>query len=308
MSSQSLQFDRSLLYDRIQPYKTRPVEPTTARVRPVPQPITSVAATPTASVAPTVAPKVMQKSVVASPQVIASTSQERIDFAERAAAWKLDKQPRAKKRLALSNNLLMAMATLLFVVGIGVSINSFRIDRVATATVSAQAANGPLDVDEAKPTDLDSYTVAADAPRIIEIPKLNTKARVLRVGLDKQDTLMAPGNVHDAGWYTGSVKPGEASGATVIDGHVSGPTQPGVFANLKKLTAGDVITIERGDKSKVTYKVVKTEQRNVADVNMYDVIQPISSKHGLNIISCGGSFNRKTNSFEQRVVVYAEQV
>lgn len=311
MSTQSIQFDRSLLYDRIQPYKRRPVQSVSRR-----SPVVQTAAAPTAPmqtilsnsyVAPVeVLPQ--EAPLQASPASIISTTAERIDFAKRAEAWKLEKQPTKQQKVTVSNRMLMAMATFLFVVGIAVSINSFRIDRVATATVSAQAASGPLDVDEAKPNNLDSYSVAPDAPRIIEIPKLNAKARVMRVGLDKQDTLLAPNNVHDAGWYTGSAKPGEASGATVIDGHISGPTQPGVFVNLKKLQAGDIISIERGDKTKITYKVIKTEQHDVADVNMYEVMQSVTAKHGLNIISCGGAFNRKMNSFEQRIIVYAEQV
>ena len=57
--------------------------------------------------------------------------------------------------------------------------------------------------------------------------------------------MQAPINVFDAGWYTGSVRPGQ-KGASIIVGHVSGPTRHGIFEKLSQLKNGDSITIGNG--------------------------------------------------------------
>src|SRR5581483_6561980 len=85
--------------------------------------------------------------------------------------------------------------------------------------------------------DISSYQVAPDLARYIQIPKLNVFARVMQVGLTSNGAIGVPNNVYDTAWYSGSAKPG-ATGATVIDGHVSGWATKGVFYHLANLLPG----------------------------------------------------------------------
>ncbi len=329
MNPQSLQLDSSLLSARMRDFSRRPVESPTTRKIVQPQvraPLSDVSQIAIHSTA--AKPKqVIDSSFVQTPEITfanepATTSEsiheaasilkpEPINYIQRSIEWNQEhhkaKQPLAAKGKVV-NGLLISMAAVVFIVGTFASINSFRVDRQLSAAKAITNAVSSTDPTEAKPSsdDLEAYSVAPDMPRFISIPKLNVKARILQVGLDKTDTLRAPSNVHDAGWFTGSAKPGSTSGAAVIDGHVSGPTQHGIFYDAKKLTKGDTIEIEKGDGTKVTYRVVSAETKNTTDIDMAQATESVESgKHGLNIISCAGKYNKTTKQYEQRIVVYA---
>ena len=178
--------------------------------------------------------------------------------------------------------------------------------QVASATTTAPAPT----VDEAKPPSnwLSSYAVAPDAPRIITIPSQNVKARVTKQGMAADGSLQAPKNIHDTGWYENSSKPGQG-GAVLIDGHATGPTAAGVFDNINKLQPGDTITIERGDGVVLTYAVTKTETVPSGSVNMKSLLLPVTKgTKGLNLISCTGAYDAKTNTYADRVLVFATQI
>lgn len=176
--------------------------------------------------------------------------------------------------------------------------------QVASATTAPESK-----VDESKPpTDwLKNYVVAPDLPRIITIPSQNAAARVTRQGMAADGTLQTPKNIYDTGWYEGSSKPGQG-GAVLIDGHATGPTASGVFDNLDKLTPGQAITIERGDGHVLTYIVKETKIMPAQSVNMAQLLLPYQpGAKGLNLISCTGDYDAKTNTYADRVIVFAVQ-
>ena len=156
-----------------------------------------------------------------------------------------------------------------------------------------------------EPSAFDSYTVAADLPRYIFIPKLSVQAIVKPLGLTTTGELATPDNVYDTGWYKKSSLPGQP-GVTVIDGHVSSWTTNGVFYGLQSLRAGDTIQVERGDGATINYSVVKKQFYAYQQVDMSAVLSPIdANKPGLNLITCAGTVTKGTNDFNQRVVIFA---
>lgn len=64
----------------------------------------------------------------------------------------------------------------------------------------------------------------------------------------------------EAGQYVGTAQPGRPGNA-VIGGHVSRRGSPGVFAQLPKVVAGDVVEVFRGDQ---VFRYSVTEIRVVA--------------------------------------------
>lgn len=219
-----------------------------------------------------------------------------------------------KRAIGLSTAALWSMAGIIFLAGIVVSLVSLRTNHTARAQV-AQLANKNAGDDEENevpsedpPKDsLNNYQVASDLPRFISIPKYNVKSRVLRMGVKSNNELKAPNNIFDSGWYDGSAKPGE-KGAVLIDGHVRGPTKPGVFYNLKNLSTGDVIEITRGDGQIIKYKAVKSKLYTASQTDMVAALKPIEGERGLNLITCAGKFNREQNNYEDRLVVFAVQI
>lgn len=213
---------------------------------------------------------------------------------------------------------LTGMAVVVFVVGLMVSFQSAQTNhqnaaKVAALSKSEDQAGGTAggsvpSTTKPSASAVSNYVVAPDLPRYIRIPKLGVNARVMQTGVKSDGSLGTPGNVYDTAWYTGSAKPGQP-GAMLIDGHVSSWTTHGVFYGLKRLVAGDIITVQRGDGQVFTYKVVKTQVYPDTGVDMQAAVTPITpGKPGLNLITCTGSVKPGTSEFNQRIIVFAEQI
>ncbi len=224
----------------------------------------------------------------------------------------------AKKRRKLAKpfgqRLLVAMASMVFMAGMAVAVLQLRTNKEVISQVRQNNAVAGIATEEAVSEEEPTYAALANhqvdptAPRYVSIPSQKVFARVQRQGLDKTGALKAPGNVFNAGWYENSSKPGEA-GATLLDGHVAGPTKRGVFYAIKNLKAGDLIGIERGDGKKFNYKVVKTVISNAAATDMTSALLPVTAgTAGLNLMTCTGQYDHKTGEYDQRVIVFAQQV
>jgi LPXTG-site transpeptidase (sortase) family protein len=208
---------------------------------------------------------------------------------------------------------LYALAALVFVACVGIGIYGWLLNGQAYQQVQKlqhqAAANDGQTADQVPVEDkpkTDTYQVAADLPKILSIDKLGVTARIKPLGVDKDNALLSPANIYDVGWYNASSKPGDTKGAMLIDGHVSGPTQHGVFYNIKQLTPGDKITVERGDGTIFTFKVVGKDQVDVDKVDMAKALRSADpSTLGLTLITCGGKFDVAANHYLQRVVIYA---
>lgn len=227
----------------------------------------------------------------------------------------------AKRRRSFKKGLLPALAVALFVFGAGVGVYGLRSNHKVEAQVqhlaqqqsTDQAASGSAETgsgtvpSETPANNLAGYKVAATAPRIIRIDSIGVAARVLRTGVNTKNQLGAPANIFDTAWYDGSARPGEA-GAVLIDGHVSGPTQNGVFYKLKQLKKGSKITLERGDGKIFSYTVVDMRVYDADKVDMAAALTPITpGKPGLNLITCTGKVASSGTDFVQRLVVFTTQ-
>ena len=152
------------------------------------------------------------------------------------------------------------------------------------------------ELDETVPTEAEvrEYVVAADRPRYLSIEKLGIgNSRVLPVSINAKGELGTPNNIFDVGWYEASGKPG-GGGTLLIDGHNGGPHVHGVFKDLPLLTAGDIITIERGDGAIFRYAVVENVEvpLDEADVYMATAMRsPESGKESVTLISCTGEWS-----------------
>lgn len=154
-----------------------------------------------------------------------------------------------------------------------------------------------------------SHEVAPDLPKYISIPAIQiNKVRVFGLGITDTRKPASPDNIFDAGWYKDSAKPGQ-SGAAFIYGHVSSWEADGAFHDLKKLKAGDSVTIIRGDNTELTYKVNSLETYPANSVPMNRVLSPaIAGQQGLNLMTCAGEVIKNTNDFTERLVVYTTRV
>lgn len=223
------------------------------------------------------------------------------------------KKYRPKHRRPLMPTLLSGLAVVLFTAGVFVVFNSLKADHTVKAQdrqLSKQTdsnANSSAPSEDDPPTNVDLYNVAPDMPKLLTIEKIGVNARIRRLGVDSNSMPKAPANIFDVGWYDGSAKPGE-NGTVVLDGHVSGATKRGVFYSLGSLKNGDKVQLERGDGKKFNYTVTGTQVYDNDKVDMAKVMaSSVPGKPALNFMTFTGRFNVRTNSFEQRVVVFTVQ-
>lgn len=216
-----------------------------------------------------------------------------------------------------------AMAVAVLAISSYVMVDTIRTNNQLTSQASANEngagqsnaadARAQEGSDKTKPSaqSLGKYVVSSDLPRALYISKLNIAARVLPMSVNADGSVQAPVNIYDSGWYNGSVKPGEV-GAVFIDGHSSGSTHEGLFGNLGNLAEGDTLQLEKGNGTKLTYKVVHTETIDLEAVDMKKVLLPYGNTlRGLNLMTCAGQWvnEGKTDAtLNKRTIVFTAQV
>lgn len=168
---------------------------------------------------------------------------------------------------------------------------------IISATIDKPSEKNPGKVTE-------DYKVPNDQPRVIDIPSLGVNAYVQRVGIDQHNTMVAPTSIFFAGWYVGSVPPGE-KGVSIIDGHSTGQYEDGIFRHLTNLVKGDTIRIEMGDSSWREFIVNSTNTYSVEESSKALFIDEPSIDRELHLITCDGIFDKNTQTYDKRLIVTA---
>ncbi len=155
-------------------------------------------------------------------------------------------------------------------------------------------------------SEIQTYSVPANQPKYLIVPKLNINSMINPVGLKNTNYLAAPSNIYNIGWWQQSSVPGE-TGAVVLDGFTTNGTIGGVLSSLSKLKVGDTFTVQTGNNAKINYNVVQISSFGKNNLSMEQAITPYNlSKPGLNIITCSGQTSTCPSSVYDSVV-YAEQ-
>jgi len=161
----------------------------------------------------------------------------------------------------------------------------------------------PVPVVDGKPP----FTYLPTQPAIISIPQINVKGYIQQVGVNTAGAVGVPSNIHLAGWFTSSVLPG-AKGLSVLDGHVSGRYSDGIFKHLASVKINSIIEIEFGNKSTQKFSVVEIKKLPESESATYLFTHRPEIAAQLNLITCGGKFNSKTQTYDDRVIIVAKLI
>jgi hypothetical protein len=140
-------------------------------------------------------------------------------------------------------------------------------------------------------------------PVSLVIPAIGVRTRLVDLGVTKGGMLQVPPTTSEAGWYTGSPRPG-AIGSSVIVGHVDSYSGPGVFFRLGLLRPSERIYVRRADGSLAVFRVASVHTYLKSRFPTAAVYGPEPGPQ-LRLITCGGTFNRDLRSYLSNVVVYA---
>jgi len=139
-------------------------------------------------------------------------------------------------------------------------------------------------------------------PRRLVIDTIGIAADVETVGLGADGTLSTPTDVANVGWYSGSSRPGD-KGPAVIVGHLDSVDGPAVFARLAELEVGDVVTVEDGGETALSF-AVSAVTRHPKKSFPSDTVYGGSPDAELHLITCGGTYDRDSG-YADNVVVLA---
>lgn len=154
-----------------------------------------------------------------------------------------------------------------------------------------------------------AYQVDPDKPRYLRIPTQSVYSRIKELGLTTDGAVDAPWNVHDTGWYNGSIKPGSKNGVSLILGHTSGYSMPGVFKSIGEMKKDDIVEVERGDGEVVKYIVDKVEEYELDKIDMRKILYEVEKgTHSLRLMTCSGQYDSLNREYLSRTVVYTTEI
>ena|SRR5579884_877821 len=141
------------------------------------------------------------------------------------------------------------------------------------------------------------------ADRLV-IPAIKVDAKIEAVGALPDGTMDTPhqDQWNDVGLYAPGTQPGE-KGRAVIDGHLDSDKDTAVFWNLDKLKPGDLVQVQRTDGSVLDFTVVRLQSYPDQSFPMDEVFGD-SDEEDLNVITCDGVFDRQSQEYNNRLVVY----
>ena len=201
--------------------------------------------------------------------------------------------------------LVVLVIALLGVSGLILSRHNTKAEEVKRNAVITYSPDVP---DENKP-DKASYKWYGQPndPKYIAMPSIGAEGFLQKVGVDQHKQVATPGNIFMAGWFVDTVRPGQ-QGLSIIDGHVNGIENAGIFKNLLKLKKGDAYSVEFGNGDKVDFKVKEVKEVPTAEAASILFSQDPEVTNQLNLITCGGKYDQKTRQYQNRVIVVSEKI
>jgi LPXTG-site transpeptidase (sortase) family protein len=149
--------------------------------------------------------------------------------------------------------------------------------------------------------------VSRSVPTRIKIPVIGVDAPVVNVGVQGRTVGVPPlENRNVAGWFTGTVTPGQ-DGPALLDGHVNTTAGPSVFFSLKNLKPGDRVFVYRHDGSRITFRVTWIQVVSKTAFP-WDAVLRTTPGPTLRLVTCGGPFNYSTGHYTDNLIVYADGV
>lgn len=200
---------------------------------------------------------------------------------------------------------MLAALGLISVAAIGL-VQRFDATHGEAAPLDNHVVTTTGDPDETPPDPACLKDVPATQPKRISLPSIDVTGCMQRVGIDDAYRIATPSNLHVAGWFVDSPLPGTASGdVSIVVGHQTGRYVGGIFDHLGDVSDDDVLTIEMGDGSERTFRVIDVATHPAAETMPAVYADASATGATLALITCSGPFDRASDQRRDRLVVLA---
>jgi len=152
--------------------------------------------------------------------------------------------------------------------------------------------------------------LATSAPRTIEIPAIEVRSDVQRLGITPDGTMEVPEpgpRYDDVGWYRHSPTPGSL-GPAVLVGHVdSAANGPSVFYRLGSLRRNDKVRVTRADGTVAVFAVDSVRRFRKSQFPTR-LVYGNTDHAALRLITCGGPIEADSGHYRDNIVVLASLI
>lgn len=143
-------------------------------------------------------------------------------------------------------------------------------------------------------------------PLRLKIPSIAVDAMIEKVTVAADGSMGVPKDILNVGWYGPGTRPGDI-GSAVIDGHVNwfhGATA--VFVDLHKVKVGDSMTVEDSEGAVVSF-VIRNIKTLDAAADSTNVFTSSDGKAHLNLVTCSGAWDKRSQQYVTRLVIFADK-
>lgn len=178
----------------------------------------------------------------------------------------------------------------------------------SAAHPAASPTRGTAQPQPVTPPTSPTPVVTPATPVRVSIPSLHEAAPVTPVSLNPTNSLVVPSDPRVIGWWQASALAGSRIGTIVLDGHVDTAHQGlGTLFNLQDIKAGASIILSSATGHQYTYQVTARRVLSKSHDLPTDLFSP-TAPGTLVVITCGGPFNRATQSYLDNIAVLARPV
>jgi sortase (surface protein transpeptidase) len=143
-------------------------------------------------------------------------------------------------------------------------------------------------------------------PVHIQIPSIGVSASVGVLGLNHDGSVQVPTDFEVPGWYKYGPAPGQ-KGSAVILGHVDSYKGPAVFFLVKDLKIGSRVNVTLANHTIVRFKVIGVREYSKGHFPSR-LVYGNRSYSALQLVTCGGVFDRATGHYESNIVAFTALV
>ena len=137
----------------------------------------------------------------------------------------------------------------------------------------------------------------ASAPTAIEIPSIGVRStHFVPLDIQRDGTISVPGTAQEVGLYDAGPTPGQL-GPAVLAAHVDTPSGvPGIFHELGRVKAGDVVKVSRRDGSRLTFTVDRVTAFRKTQFPTELVYKGDFTRAEIRLVTCGGPTDTATST------------
>ncbi len=143
-------------------------------------------------------------------------------------------------------------------------------------------------------------------PTSIQLGGSRTPIRVVPIGISATGTLEPPSDISTAGWWVSGPRPG-APGRAIITGHIDSTAGLGAFAALDRLHTRDTLALTEAAGRVLHFRVTARQQIEKTHLDPR-LLQNTTNVSDLLLVTCTGTFDYSTHSYESNLLITAVPV